>query len=119
MPFANPPVVGGHPRDHSSQGNKPIARIVVHSAVMPWQLAHWNKDGVGGGSWHYATDPVDTFQTSYDSYVCWHAPPNGNSIGIEMADWPTTAGTVKTWRWNRDNHKAMLRRTAKLVAELC
>ena len=121
----SPPVIGGHPKKHSGQGNKPIKRVVIHSAVMPCepgrarQLGEWNRDGVGGGSWHYSVDPTATFQCSYDSYVCWHAPPNSNSIGIEMADWPTTSGTAKTWRWRKAHHKMMLDRTARLTARIC
>jgi hypothetical protein len=121
----SPPVISGHPKKHSGQGNRPIKRIVIHSAVMPCevgrarQLGEWNRDGVGGGSWHYSVDPEHTFQCSYDSYICWHAPPNSNSIGIEMADWPTKVGTAKTWRWRRENHKKMLARTARLTAHLC
>lgn len=135
MVYANPKVVGGHPRKHSGKGNHPIRRVVIHSAVMPCepgrarQLAAMNSRGSGGGSWHYATDPTETLQCSYDSYVCWHAPPNSHSIGIEMADyprpWPPGAHTTawwnklrSTWRWGKRNQKLMLRRTARLTAEL-
>lgn len=133
--LASPPVAGGHPKKHSGIHNKPINRIVIHSAVMPCepgrakQLAEMNAEGKGGGSWHYAVDPKETFQTSYDSYVCWHAPPNPHSLGIEMADyprpWPKGTWTKKwwealrrRWRWNDENHRLMLARTARLTAEL-
>lgn len=135
--LASPPVIDGSPAKHSGlTGNRPIKRIVIHSAVMPCepgrarQLARMNSEGLGGGSWHYAVDPEETFQTSYDSVVCWHAPPNPHTLGIEMADnprpWPTGKRTQtwwnklkKVWRWADKNHQAMLRRTARLVAELC
>jgi hypothetical protein len=133
MPHANPPAIGGTPRLHSGESNKPITRVVVHSAVIPCepgrarQLAEMNRAGSTGGSWHYATDPEHTYQCSWDKYVCWHAPPNDGSLGIEMADWPAVPPTLrsawerakKSWRWRRENHKKMLRRTARLVAELC
>lgn len=133
IPPPSPPVIGGHPAKHSGRGNKPINRIVIHSAVMPCeagralQLGAWNRDGVGGGSWHYATDPDNTIQCSYDSYVCWHAPPNDNSLGIEMADNPGPVpgdkpGSARrkalrrSWRWVRRPQRRMLRRTARLAA---
>lgn len=117
----SPPVVGGHPANHSGRGNHPVTRVVIHSAVMPCepgrarQLGAMNKAGSTGGSWHYATDPDETIQCSYDSYVCWHAPPNSHSIGIEMADWPSKV----PGRWLRSNQRKMLRRTARLTAHLC
>lgn len=134
-PHANPPAPsGGVPKNHSGTNNKPIHRVVIHSAVMPCepgrarQLAAWNRDGATGGSWHYATDPKEAVQCSWDSFVCWHAPPNLHSVGIEMADYPGPRPTGRTaaalhklrkvWRWARPNHRAMLRITAKLTAEL-
>src|SRR5688572_526887 len=90
-----PPVVGGVPAKNSGSDNKPIRRVVIHSAVMKCEpgaarrLAQMNAAGSTGGSWHYAVDPENTYQCSYDSWVCWHAPPNTGSLGIEMADWPS------------------------------
>lgn len=124
-PVPAPRVVGGHPKNHSGRDNNPITRFVVHSAVMPCepgraqQLADMNRKGSTGGSWHYATDPDDTIQCSYDSYVCWHAPPNGGSVGVEMADYPAPKHKYKIWRWAGKNHRKMLKRTARLAAEFC
>lgn len=133
-PAPSPPVVGGHPARHSGESNHPPTRVVVHSAVIPCevgrarQLGAWNRDGTTGGSWHYAVDPAETIQCSYDRYVCHHAPPNGRSIGIEMCDWPAPdpgkrgkarAALRKSWRWRGYGHRKMLHRTARLVAELC
>jgi hypothetical protein len=132
---ANPPVVGGHPNKNSGKGNKPIRRVVIHSAVTECKrgaaraLGRQNQTSKTG-SWHYAVDPFETIQCSYDAYVCWHAPPNPHSLGIEMADnpkpWPTGKQTAKwwfnltkVWRWNDKNHKLMLERAAKLTAALC
>lgn len=125
----------GPPAKHSGTRNKPINRVVIHSAVMPCepgrarQLADMNRRGSGGGSWHYAVDPGEVVQCSYDSVVCWHAPPNQHSLGIEMADWPeqmpAPEGTARwkrlrlRWRWRGRNHRRMLNRTARLTAELC
>jgi hypothetical protein len=142
-PPPSPPVIGGIPANHSGTGNHPITRVVVHSAVMENRpgaarmLGAWNRNGTTGGSWHYAVDADDTFQCSYDRFVCWHAPPNSRSIGIEMADRPIPGSgrpgarsTTKAraiaeaaWRrsiarWQTPRHRRMLRRTARLVAEL-
>lgn len=133
--LASPPVVGGDPALHSGRGNKPVSRVVIHSAVMPCepgrarQLGRMNQLGSTGGSWHYAIDPAEAIQCSWDSWVCWHAPPNLHSLGIEMADHPAPrpVGLTKrqlwnlrrVWRWAGKNHRAMLNRTAVLTAELC
>jgi hypothetical protein len=120
-PPPSPPVVGGHPRHHSGTGNHPIERVVIHSAVMDCKpgaarlLAGWNHSGATGGSWHYAVDADETIQCSFDRYVCHHAPPNDGSIGIEMADRPSTSPV----RWLLPRQRRMLRRTARLTAELC
>lgn len=135
FPPPTPPVIGGIPANHSGAGNHPITRVVVHSAVMDNRpgaarmLGAWNRNGTTGGSWHYAVDADDTYQCSYDRFVCWHAPPNGHSIGVEMADRPVPgagrpglagrAAWLRTIaRWQTPRHRRMLRRTAHLVAEL-
>lgn len=133
-PPPSPPVVGGIPAHHSGEENHPITRVVIHSAVIACEvgaartLGAWNRDGVTAGSWHYATDPAETIQCSFDRFVCWHAPPNDGSIGIEMADWPAPVPGVKgkalaalrkSWRWRTLAHRKMLQRTARLTAELC
>jgi len=132
-----PDVVGGVPNKHSGTDNKDggIDRVVIHSAVIACKpgaartLGKMNQTS-NTGSWHYAVDPVEKIQCSWDSFVCWHAPPNKHSIGIEMADWPTPWPAVKltkvvlnkvtkSWRWRTAAHSAMLRNTAELAAELC
>lgn len=127
-PPPSPPVIGGEPAHHSGTGNHPVMRVVIHSAVMDCRpgaarlLADWNRHGTTGGSWHYATDPDETIQCSFDSYVCHHAPPNGHSIGIEMADRADHEPTRNPWkgsRWVKPTQRRMLRRTARLTAELC
>lgn len=134
FPIPTPPAIGGRPRVHSGLNNKPIHRIVIHSAVMACEPGGARKLGLMNqtsttGSWHYATDPAEAIQCSWDSFVCWHAPPNLHSLGIEMADWPIPFPQGKrtkqwwwklrrSWRWRDKNHKALLQVTAKLTAEL-
>lgn len=128
----SPPVVGGDPNRQSGRQSG-YDRVVVHSAVMPCepgrarQLGQMNQTSTTG-SWHYATDPAETIQCSWDSWVCWHAPPNPRSIGIEMADNPAPPPTTTServlrnfktsWRWVGRNHRMMLDRTAYLTARL-
>ncbi len=134
-PPAPPAPFGGVPANHSGVGNHPPTRVVVHSAVTPCRagmarnLARMNRDGSTGGSWHYATDPVEVIQCSWDRFVCWHAPPNGHSLAIEMADTPGPVpgdrrgsaawkAAKRAWRWRRPEQRAMLRNTADLTAHL-
>lgn len=120
-PPSPPAPCGGVPRNHSGEHNLPITRVVIHSAVMPCRpgaarlLAKWCAEGTTGGSWHYATDPFATVQCAWDRFVCWHAPPNDGSIGIEMAD----MATDNLARWLIPWQRMMLRRTARLTAQLC
>lgn len=117
----SPPVVGGAPANHSGRGNHPVDRVVIHSAVTPCepgrarQLGAWNRDGTTGGSWHYAIDPDETIQCSWDSFVCWHAPPNPHSLGNEMCENPTWNPA----RWLGRNHRRTLAATARLTARQC
>lgn len=116
----SPPYVG--PPAHSSAGsNKPIHRIVIHSTVSPsgagWarKIGAYFRDPAAGGSAHYIVDASEIVQGAYDSVVCWHAPPNGNSLGIEMCDYPSATSKK---RWFDKDHVALLNRTARLTAHL-
>lgn len=132
-PFAPPapPVVGGHPARHSGETNHPPELVVIHSAVTPCRrgmarvLGRWNMEGTTGGSWHYAVDPYEVIQCSFDRYVCHAAPPNGHKLHIEMADHPAPVPKArprqwwKSWRWAEREHRLMLHNTARLTAALC
>ncbi|MBT56585.1 MAG: hypothetical protein CMF72_24695 [Mameliella sp.] len=131
----SPPYVG--PAARSSTGNnKPIRRIVIHSTVSPCEPGGARKIGAyfrspsAGGSAHYITDPAETVQSVYDGVIAWHAPPNPHSLGVEMCDTPGPVpgdprgsaafkAARRAWRWVRPSQRAMLRRTARLTAELC
>lgn len=128
-PAPSPTVIDGTPHNHSGEDNlADLRRVVIHSAVMPnapgaaRRLGEWNRDGTTGGSWHYSTDADETYQCSYDRFVCWHAPPNRGSIGIEMADGldhKRIPNLLNRARWLLPRHARMLRRTARLTARLC
>jgi len=129
------PVYRG-PAAHTSTGdNKPIYRIVIHSTVSPcapgWarKIAAYFRSKSSGGSAHYVVDPLEEVQVVYDGVIAWHAPPNLHSIGIEMCDTPgpipgdkpgsaAWKALKRSWRWRLPAQRQMLRRTAKLTAQL-
>lgn len=130
-----PPYLG--PANKSSAGsNKPVKRIVIHSTVSPCEpggarnIARYFRSSAAGGSAHYVVDPGEEVQVVYDSVVAWHAPPNPNSLGVEMCDMPGPVpgdkpgsarwkALKKAWRWRKSNQRKMLARAARLTAELC
>lgn len=125
-PAPSPEYVG--PAYRKSPGeNKPIDRIVLHGTVSPTvaggarSIARYFKSAQARGSAHYVVDPDETLQTAHDSTICWHAPPNQHSIGIEMCDMvgDKAGRPLPLSRWDDKPHRAMLARTARLTAELC
>ncbi|MGH3502320.1 MAG: N-acetylmuramoyl-L-alanine amidase [Nocardioidaceae bacterium] len=113
----------GPPRNHGGASNKPIHRIVMHSTVSPCEeggarnIAHMFETTTRDASAHYIVDPGEVIQGLYDSYVGYHAPPNQHSLGVEMCEYPKH---TRKSRWFKDkDHVRMLKRAAKLVAQLC
>jgi N-acetyl-anhydromuramyl-L-alanine amidase AmpD len=110
------------PVAHSSgTGNLPIARIVIHCTVgtdggNANGTAAYFRTAAAGGSAHYITDPGKAIQCARDNVVCWHAPPNPHSLGIEME---CSLANQGKGHWTLPNHVAMMRITAKLVAQKC
>src|SRR5690349_19229744 len=88
------PVYLGPPAHFTAGDNKPVSRIVIHSTVSECkaggarEIAAYFRTKAAGGSAHYVVDPSEVVQAAYDSVVCWHAPPNEHSLGIEMCDTP-------------------------------
>lgn len=115
-----PPYVG--PVAHSTAGNnKPIVRIVIHCTVGTdgsgaQGTAKYFRSAAASGSAHYLVDSDETLQCAYDSVICWHAPPNQHSIGIELCCSLSNQGKG---HWTKPDHVAMLKRAARLTAELC
>jgi len=125
-PAPSPAYLG--PAVHTSgEHNKPIHRIVVHCTVSPCvaggarATAAYFRTEKAGGSAHYVVDPGEVVQAVYDSWIAWHAPPNPNSLGVELCDDLKNPAWDKAnaHRWEDDDHSATLRRGARLVAELC
>lgn len=102
--------------------NMPVRRIVMHSTVSPCErggaraVARYFATTTRPSSAHYVVDPGEVVQCVGDSRVAYHAPPNAGSIGVELCDYPSKQSAA---RWEGENHKAMLRRAARLVAQLC
>lgn len=100
----------------------PLRRIVIHCTVSPCErggarnVARYFRDSVTRpSSAHYIVDPGEVVQVVGDHTVAFHAPPNTDTIGVELCD--MQGGPIA--RWEDANHRAMLQRAAELVAELC
>lgn len=122
MTFEAPaPPYLGPPARSSGDTNKPVHRVVIHCTVSPTVLggaratARYFGSLTANGSAHYVVDPAEVVQAAYDSVVCWHAPPNPHSLGVELCD--PMDGNAR--RWADEDHHAMLNRAAELVAGLC
>lgn len=105
---------------HKSSGNnKPPTRIVIHTAECDCvqgaarAVANYFSTSASGGSAHYIVDPAFEEHPASDNTVCWHAPPNANSIGIELA------GRAGQTDWKTGNGLATLQRAARRTAQLC
>lgn len=122
MPYPPPaPKYVGPPAHDSGNGNKPITRIVIHCTAGSdgkgaMGTANYFKQKSAGGSAHYVIDSDEVLQTAYDSVVCWHAPPNTHSLGVEMC---CSLADKGKGHWERADHVSMMRLTATLTAELC
>jgi N-acetyl-anhydromuramyl-L-alanine amidase AmpD len=105
----------------SGTGNLPIYRIVIHytagnDGYGAQGTARYFRDPDAKGSAHYITDSDESIQCAYDNVVCWHAPPNTHSLGIEME---CSGANDAEGHWVLASHIAMMHRTAKLTAQKC
>jgi hypothetical protein len=118
----SPPYLGPAKFHGGAQGLKPLKRIVIHGTVSPCKrggardIARYFANTVTRpSSAHYVIDPGEVVQVVGDHQVAYHAPPNTDSIGIEHCD--PVAGDPN--RWADTDHQAMLKISARTVAELC
>lgn len=116
-----PPYLGPAKFHGGPQALKPLKRIVIHCTVSPCvaggarAVAGYFKTTVTTpSSAHYVVDPAEAVQVVYDHQIAYHAPPNTDTIGVELCD-PQTGNPS---RWGDTNHHAMLTRAAHLVAQL-
>lgn len=106
--------------DHTSGSQSSITRIVIHATVSPTQPggargnANYFQSGSAGGLAHYVVDPGEIIQCAPEGTICWHAPPNENSIGIELCD-PQGGDPA---RWSDPDHQSMLALAAGLVRDI-
>ena len=105
----------------SGNDNLPIHRIVVHctageDAGSARGTAKYFKLKSATGSAHAITDPNELVISAYDTVVCWHAPPNQHSIGIEIC---CSLANEGKGHWGLPSHQKMLHRAARWVAEKC
>lgn len=93
-----------------------VTRIVIHGTVSPCKsggarsVANYFATHRTGSA-HYVVDPGEIVQCVREGTVAYHAPPNTNTIGIELCD-PQSGSSS---RWSDANHEAMLHRAAGLV----
>lgn len=108
--------IAGNP-NHTSGTQRSVTRIVIHATVSPCvtggaqAVAKYFQSKKAGGSAHYVVDPREIVRCYDESAICWHAPPNTGSIGIELCD-PQKGPAA---RWQDDDHQAMLKLAAGLV----
>lgn len=106
---------------HSGSGNLPATRIVIHctagsDATGAPGTASWFRNPDSRGSAHYICDNRVTLRCTSLDNICWHAPPNSRSVGVELCCSLANKGLR---HWTQSNHVAMLKRGATLTAELC
>jgi N-acetyl-anhydromuramyl-L-alanine amidase AmpD len=106
--------------NHTGGRQSGFTRIVLHATVSPCvrggarNVARYFQDPAAGGAAHYVVDPGEVVQCVQTNRVAYHAPPNQNSVGIELCD-PQTGSPA---RWADPDHRAMLQHAAQLVHEL-
>jgi hypothetical protein len=124
------------PAYHTSAGhNLPISRIVIHGTVSGTHAggaranAEYFQNANSGGSAHYIVDPGEIIKGASDDTICWHAPPNQFSLGVEFCDWVDYQAAIDNgdpfWhgkseaqfnaRWSLPDWDKMLRLGAGLV----
>jgi N-acetyl-anhydromuramyl-L-alanine amidase AmpD len=103
-------------------GQRQIDLIVIHTMEMDEKgetaenCAQWFRNPGAKVSAHYCVDADSIVQCVRDQDVGWHAPgANHDGIGIEHAGRAKQTGRD----WSDPYSKAMLERSAALVADLC
>lgn len=103
-------------------GRQTPKAIVMHATVSSdnkgtaRQIANWwNGPTSPMSSAHYTVDPGEVIQSVGDHTVAFHCGFNQDSIGVEMCDEQTGPAS----RWQDEDSTAIIRRAAKLVAQLC
>lgn len=130
------------PAKHKGGSSTP-ALIVMHSTVSPTKagaaagVAHFFATETNPTSAHYVTDAAETIQCVGDHTEAYHCGYNRDSLAFEMCDMPLLDSDAHWWlpksrrkgkmpilhgkrrrpfRWLEPAHRAMLNRTAEVVA---
>ena len=103
-------------------GSQTPKAIVIHGTVSSdnpgtaRNIANWwASKSSPVTSAHYTVDPREVIQSVGDHTVAYHCGSNSNCIGVELCD--EQAGPAS--RWSDADSTAILKRAARLVAELC
>lgn len=96
--------------------------IVIHGTVSSdnpgtaRNIANWWAGSTSPvTSAHYTVDPKEVIQSVGDHTVAFHCGSNQDCIGVELCDEQTGPAS----RWSDADSTAILKRAARLVAELC
>lgn len=117
-PPPSPPFI----RARRHGGRQTPKAIVIHGTVSSDNAGTarniarwWNGPTSPMSSCHYVVDPAEVIQCVGDHTIAYHCGYNTGSIGVELCD--EQAGPAS--RWEDADSQAILRRAARLVAELC
>lgn len=115
VPFVKSP-------NHTPARGRRIDLVVIHTMETPERpgaaeaVAHWFSQPRSEVSAHYCVDADSIVQCVREVDIAWHARgANGRSIGVELAGFAKQTAD----RWGDAYSRAMLRRAARLVAEIC
>lgn len=118
FPPPSPPFI----RARNQGGRQTPKALVLHGTVSSdnkgtaRNIALWWKGPTSPvSSAHYVVDPSEIIQCVGDHNIAYHCGYNTGSIGIEFCD--EQQGPPS--RWNDADSNAILKRAARLTAELC
>lgn len=117
-PAPSPPFIQARHRG----GSQVPKAIVIHGTVSSdnagtaKNIAQWWAGRTSPvTSCHYVVDPKSTYQCVGDHTIAFHCGSNTGCIGIELCDEQTGPAS----RWQDADSQAIIRRAARLTAELC
>lgn len=110
-------------RNYTPGPRSEVRWVVIHTAETgevlnaAENLAQWAAGATAPkASWHYAVDADSITQSVRETDIAWHAK-QGNRYGIGIEH----AGRARQTEadWNDEYSRAMLKRSAELVAQIC
>jgi len=121
MAWSDLPLIRSAPGSYIRGGNGRVTRIVWHRMEAPMRAgtargtANYFAAGAGGRyvSAHLCVDPAEAVRCLDPTDMGYHAPPNGGSIGVELAGYSADDD------WHTSDGEAMMRNAANAVRDLC